>query len=184
MKHSLQPVPHPEKWSKAYLIIVLWSLSLLNPSIVWDASITVLFDQVLRALLCNFSPICKADSDFFGLLTRPYITVSLTAEIHACGILHSYAPEFMLVFKQSENPHWYYPPWGLYTATFFVVWARKPFIHQMVGPSSVIEVLVWSLIWGAKGAVECWEANALRSNVGNCGNHLFRWSHEEAPLWF
>lgn len=75
--------PLPEKWSKDYLVTVPWSYSLLNYSIVWNASITGLFDQVLQALLCNFSPLCKADSVVFGSLTRPHMTVSLTAEIHA-----------------------------------------------------------------------------------------------------
>lgn len=81
--------PLPEKWSKDYLVTVPWSYSLLNYSFVWNASITGLFDQVLQALLCNFSPLCQADSIFFGSLTRPHMTVSLTAEIHTCWTAHT-----------------------------------------------------------------------------------------------
>lgn len=68
-----------------------------------------------------------------------------------------FTPEFMLVFKlckRKKNKKTSTSPWGLCTATFFVVSASQPFIHQMVGPTDVIEVLVRSLILWEAPAVE------------------------------
>lgn len=65
-----------------------------------------------------------------------------------------FTPEFMLVFNLRKRKKTLTSPWGLYTATFFVVSASKPFIHQIVGPTDVIEVLVWSLILWEALAVE------------------------------
>lgn len=48
----------------------------------------------------------------------------------------------MLVFKLTKHfdiPFFYNPSWWLYPATFFVVLASKPFIHQIVGTTDVIE---------------------------------------------
>lgn len=63
-------------------------------------------------------------------------------------------PEFMLVFKLTKHfdiPQFYYQAWWLYPANSFVVSANKPFIHQMVGPTDVIEV--FSAITDSGGAL-------------------------------
>lgn len=135
--------PLPEKWCKGYLVIVPWSYSLLNYSIVWNASITGLFDQILQTLLCNFSLLCKAYSVFFGALSRPHMTVSHTHRDSYLGDSSYYMPKFMLVFKPTkrfDSLWFYYPELWLYPDTSFVVPASKPFIHQMVGTTHVIEV--------------------------------------------
>lgn len=155
MKHSPHLGLSQKKWSKDYLVTVPWAYSLLNYSIVSNASITGLFDQVLQALLCNFSPLCKADSVFFGSLTRPHMTVSLTAEIHARGTVHTVRQSSCLSLNWLNTlifPVFYYPAWWLYPATSFVVSASKPSIRQIVGTTDVIEV--FSTITDSGRAVE------------------------------
>lgn len=133
-------MPHPEKKSSNAICSQFYDpFHSYNPSIVRDALITGLFDQVLWALLCHFSPTRNADFDFFGLLTKPCSL--LTSQTYACGKPHTFAWAFSLVFEQPENLNniagidcVQLPSLG--------VPAGKPFIHhQMIGPLGVIEVL-------------------------------------------